>query len=295
MDIPFDSSVNAAMLQKLESDYPFAAVRCIGRSRLGKGIYSVCIGSKRTPALYAGGFHGCEWLTCMCLQKFLLRLCDSVKNDSLLCGASPKRALAERGVCIIPCVNPDGTDIAVHGADSAGRYRKQVKRLLSDSGLPWSANAAGVDINHNFDAGWKILRSMELQQGIKGPAPSRFGGEFPESEPETKAVASLSRRVSFRQAMALHSQGEEIYWRYGENTPERSRMMARILSSCSGYELVDNAGMCSHGGFKDWFIETMGRPAFTVEIGKGKNPLPVSELDSIYARIEEMLTLFMLM
>lgn len=45
-------------------------------------------------------------------------------------------------------------------------------------------------------------------------------------------------RCRFRHVVALHSQGEEIYWEYGPKTPERSRLMAEILASASGYTVA---------------------------------------------------------
>ena len=59
--------------------------------------------------------------------------------------------------------------------------------------------------------------------------------------------------------------------------------------------LEDPEGLASLGGFKDWFIGEFNRPGFTVELGKGQNPLPMSDLDDIYCRVEEMLTLVCLM
>jgi g-D-glutamyl-meso-diaminopimelate peptidase len=72
-------------------------------------------------------------------------------------------------------------------------------------------------------------------------------------------------------------------------------MMAKILTDSCSYTLVTNAGLASHGGFKDWFISELRKPGCTMEIGKGENPLPVSELYNIYTRIEEALVLFALM
>ena len=72
-------------------------------------------------------------------------------------------------------------------------------------------------------------------------------------------------------------------------------MMAKILADSCGYTLVTNDALASHGGFKDWFIEEFARPGFTLEIGKGENPLPVSDLSKIYKRIEEALLIFALM
>ena len=78
-------------------------------------------------------------------------------------------------------------------------------------------------------------------------------------------------------------------------TPKNAEMMAKILADSCGYRLVNNDGLYSHGGFKDWFIEEFASPGFTMEIGKGENPLPKEELYDIYADIEEALLLFCLM
>ena len=95
--------------------------------------------------------------------------------------------------------------------------------------------------------------------------------------------------------VALHSQGEEIYWSYGEHTPSRSRMMARVLASASGYAIAEPAEAAAHGGFKDWFIDRYHRPGFTLELGRGRNPLPLTEFEEIYEKAREMLVLSVLL
>ena len=66
------------------------------------------------------------------------------------------------------------------------------------------------------------------------------------------------------------------------------------MAASSGYRVCVPDGLASHGGFKDWFIEKFGRPGFTIEIGKGENPLPVQDLEPIYARLFEMMLLSIL-
>ena len=44
------------------------------------------------------------------------------------------------------------------------------------------------------------------------------------------------------------------------------------------------------GGFKDWFIEEYNRPGFTVEIGKGKNPLPAETAEEIRQEHRKLLS-----
>ena len=68
-----------------------------------------------------------------------------------------------------------------------------------------------------------------------------------------------------------------------------------MLAASCGYSLEEPAGLASHGGFKDWFIDTFARPGFTIEIGRGENPLPVEELEPIYARLLEMMLIAVLL
>ncbi len=291
----FDYEQSKRMIEALTKEFPFLGVDVVGRTCLGRAIFSLTVGNRRNRVLLAGGFHGSEWLTCLVLFRFAEKLCRSIETKSLLCSVDISRAFMELGAVIIPCVNPDGVEIAVHGPSGARSARNFVESLGCKDFKKWNANAMGVDINHNFNAGWETLRQMEEEQGIKGPAARRFGGFRAESESETKALTRLCRLIPFRQAMAVHSQGEELYWQYGEEMPAQAHMMAKILADSCSYRLVENAGLASHGGFKDWFISEFFRPAFTLEIGKGENPLPVSMLDEIYSRIEETLTIFTLM
>lgn len=293
--LPFDYSTSKQIIEELIKEYPFLSVNIIGRSALDRGIFSFSLGNENNSVIYAGGFHGSEWITCLALFLFIERVCYHIKSGQLLCGIDIKRALSQLGITLIPCVNPDGTEIAVHGESSAKHLKDFIVNTGCDDFSKWNANAFGVDINHNFNAGWKILRQMEIEQGITAPGSRQFGGEFPESESETRALTRLCRIKQFRQCMAVHSQGEELYWQYGENTPAQASMMAKILADSCGYTLVNSTGLASHGGFKDWFIDEFKRPGFTLEIGKGENPLPAEQLYKIYSDIEEALVLFALM
>ena len=62
------------------------------------------------------------------------------------------------------------------------------------------------------------------------------------------------------------------------------------MEKLSGYKLAEPVGTAVGGGLKDWLISELNIPAFTVEVGLGENPLPDEDLDLIYNRLEEMLT-----
>jgi len=288
---PFDYETCCSAIDGLRHKYPFLTCRVIGRSHVGRAIFALSVGQAQGPVLLAAGFHGTEWITTIVLLRFLERVCESLQSRAELCHIQIAGALEGRALLAVPCVNPDGIQIALHGAEAAGVYRAFVSRLSGDMCGNWNANARGVDINHNFGAGWQTLRQLEQEAGITGPAPGRYGGPSPESEPETKALTRLTRLRQPRHVLAIHSQGEEIFWQYGGHVPEGTEKLARIFAAASGYELVKNEGLASHGGFKDWFIEKTGRPGFTVEFGKGKNPLPLEAFPDMYSKLEYLLAL----
>ncbi len=273
------SSVVLCSLKKsITENYPFVKCETIGYSHLGREITVYSFGGGKS--LLVGGVHGSEYITSLLLMRYTLRMCSRVKR-----GDSPMPDLA-----VVICLNPDGTAISAEGAKSAGFLSDYVEHISHGDTRHWQANALGVDINHNFNAGWDDVKRRELAAGITRPCPSRYGGEHPASEPETQAIMNFCREHSeIMYAAAFHSQGEEIYYDFGENTPSRSHTIAEKLSKISGYRLAHPQGTAVGGGFKDWFIEEFHKPACTVEVGLGENPLPDSDLDDIYTGLEPML------
>lgn len=277
------------MIFSLKKAYPCLGVHLIGKTLCQREIYSLHIGKSENPLLIAAGFHGQEWMTSLLALRFAELILRAKACRSTVCGIDV--ACIGREIIVVPCVNPDGVQIAINGVDGAWKYAENVRKIAASSSEKWNANARGVDINHNFDAGWTELRNMEIEEGIVGPSPRRYGGYMPESEPETVALVNLTKARKPRSVIALHSQGEEIFWEYGEKNPPESERLARIFSAASGYTLIKNSGLASHGGYKDWFIEKFNRPGFTVEIGKGENPLPLQDFDGILKDTVPMLTL----
>ncbi len=278
-------------IRELCEKYPFIEVFYIGQSCMGREIPAIKIGKSDDICLYAGAFHGSESLTTTALLMFCEDLCESLLNETNFGGIKINKAYEKKSLIIVPRVNPDGCEISLCGATAAGAYAKEIKRISGGDTLHWNANLRGVDINHNFAAGWKELRQAEKSAGIYGPSKTRYGGIFPESEPETAAITGLCRKHRISHAVAFHSQGEVIYWRFGDKIPHRSEKMVDIMSKLSGYIPDEPTGLAVGGGFKDWFIETFERPAFTVEIGLGENPLPADTIGDIYSRLKKMMVI----
>lgn len=285
------SGVVRGLLYALRGRYRFLDAVPVGRSALGREIHGLLLGGGGERVLYAAAFHGQEWLTALAALRLCEDICAALQQDGQIDGLDMRQALAGRSLLFVPMVNPDGVDIALYGAQAAGPWEDSVRALGGDTPGLWQANARGVDINHNFNAGWPEMQELLQKKGLSGPAPRQWCGPFPESEPETAAMTGLCARCRFRHVLALHSQGEEIYWRYGSRTPPQARMMAEVMGAASGYTVADPEGLASYGGFKDWFIDVTGRPGFTIELGRGKNPLPAADFEELYAKAREMLLL----
>ena len=83
--------------------------------------------------------------------------------------------------------------------------------------------------------------------------------------------------------LAYHTQGEVIYWKYLDFEPASSRAIADTFAAVSGYSVEDTPYTSGFAGYKDWFIRDFNRPGYTIEAGRGTNPLPISQFDKIYA------------
>ena len=163
-----------------------------------------------------------------------------------------RRPTAEGG-WIIPLVNPDGAEIS------------QTRSPL------WKANARGVDVNVNFDADWGTGR---LNTRVRGP--ENCVGDCPFSECESLALARFTQKIRPYVAFAFHTKGEEIYWEFGGAGDERG---AHMLARATGYSVKTVAG--SAGGYKDWCIQKLGIPAYTLECGADSLEHPIKSLRAL--------------
>ena len=301
--LPFDvvptgiawcSALVGYCVQGLSARYPFLLSSDLGRSVLGKPLWSLRMGQGENRVLYHAEHHANEWITTPVLLRFAEELAAAYAAGGELAGFRAGEILDYATICLIPAVNPDGMDL-VTGELSAGEaYRaaramaERYPRYPFPSG--WKANIRGVDLNLQYPAGWEQARANKYALGISSPAPADFVGEAPLSAPEARAVAAFTQRFDPALTLSYHSQGEVIYWSFQDYAPENAREIGALFARLSGYALGEPPAASSFAGYKDWFLQEFGRPGYTIEVGRGVNPLPVEDLPGIYRRNRDLLT-----
>ena len=288
----FDYQVLTDKIEELKKEYNFLDVTIIGKSILGKTIPLIRLGKGKKSVIYIGGHHGMEWITSAIIMRFAKNLCEEYTNGRHIFEISAKVLLETRKIYLVPMLNPDGINYSIHGVSDNNILFNRLKQMnQSDNFTHWQANARGVDLNHNYNSGFSEYKQLEQSLNICNGAPSKYSGEYPESEPETRGLCNFVRWAKPDLALTLHTQGEEIFYTSGEETCVNSLMLAKTLSRLTGYKISLPTGTAKYGGFTDWFIAEFQKPSFTLECGLGENPLPYSDISKIYARIKKSLFL----
>jgi g-D-glutamyl-meso-diaminopimelate peptidase len=267
-------------IKRLLEVYPFMQIPVIGKTVLGKKIPEIVIGTGEKRVHYNGSFHANEWITTSIIMTFLNDYLLALTNHSLIRGLPMFPLYQQSILSIVPMVNPDGVDLVLHGPPEIENWNKRVVDFNKGSTdfTDWKANIRGVDLNDQFPARWELEKARNQTE----PGPRDFVGEKPLSEPEAIAMAKLIKKRDFVRVLAFHTQGEVIYWGFENLEPPESEDIVKEFSRVSGYEPIKTIE--SYAGCKDWFIQDWKRPGFTIELGRGINPLPLSQFDEIYQK-----------
>ena len=248
--------------------------RVIGKSVLGEGLCCYKIGRGKRGVVAVGAHHAMEHITASALYRFVDFLTEELARGRVFYGVNLTLLLQKFTFWIIPCLNPDGVDLHLASSTDNPLGERQIKMNGGEDFSRWQSNARGVDLNHNYDYGFYEYKGVEAVRGIY-PGRGLFSGEFPESEPETRAMAGFVRALAPSLVVSLHTQGEEIYFAPADKRV--GRIAARLAASLR-YSSASPSGTALYGGLCDYTGYTLGIPSFTVELGRGENPLPMSEL-----------------
>jgi len=268
-------------IEEFLKNYPFAQHSEIGVSRLNRPLYAITMGRGEKSVLINASHHANEWITTLIAMRFAEDCAKKYENW-------------EKNISlhIIPLVNPDGVDLVTGGIGKLRIAYQEAKAMVSDpSTFPdcWKANICGVDLNSNYPSNWELARRSKFSRGYTKAGARDYVGTSPLSEPETSAMAAYTIANDIDITISLHTQGEEIYWRYMDYNPPGAAELAQRFEAVSGYKLEEVPDESSHAGYRDWFISTFNRPGFTIECGLGESPLPLSQFDEIYAKVSPLL------
>lgn len=200
----------------------------IGYSVQGRAIIAYYFGSGSSTILYTGGMHGSERSGATTMQAWV----------TYLQAHAAEVIPAGKRVVVVPNTNPDG--IATNT-----RY-----------------NANNVNIDRNFEtANWKA--DIETSSGII----VNGGGTSAASEPETKALAALTRQLMPRLEVSYHASGRLV----GANKVGDSVAVGDMYAKLVGYETMfyDAEAVMGYpmtGEYEDWVGESMGIPAILIEL-----------------------------
>ncbi len=283
-------------LRELADNHPVVGLSYLGTSLLNRPIPLITLGDKSAEksVLYVATHHACESICTSVLLRYIKEYVSAYERFGQICQINMHYLNKMRKIYIVPMLNPDGVEYRLRGIEEDNPIKERVIAYNGGEDFNlWQANARGVDLNHNYNAYFDEYKHLERERCIVAGR-TKYSGEFAESEPETSALCNFIRynRDTLDAVLSLHTQGEEIYYSSRGKMPKKSFHVSKILAKMTGYELGEPSDTACYGGLTDWLINELDMPAFTIECGKGENPLPVSQIPTIYTSLRELLFTF---
>ena len=285
--VPVTASSYDQMIRQIVATYPFCRTELLAATAFARPIRTLVIGNGPRKVLFTAAHHANEWITTLILLKFAEDFAEAIQTGGKIYGVDANTIAKYTTVYMVPMVDPDGVDLVV-GAIGPDTLQFDLARRLSEDypAIPfpdgWKANLLGVDLNLQYPAGWLQAREIKFSQGFTSPAPRDYVGRSPLNQFETKALAGYTEAIDPALILAYHTQGGEIYWQFGGIEVPGARELGEEFAKASGYTLTDAPYESGFAGYKDWFIQRFRRPGYTIEAGRGENPLPLSQFDEIY-------------
>ncbi len=208
----------------------------IGLSAAGRPIEVYTFGQGERQRMIVAGIHGgYEWNT-IALADELITWLD----------AHPEKIPGDLTLYILRSLNPDG--------DARGHNREG------------RANERGVDLNRNFSANWQA----DWNRDGCWKDPPVTGGDFPASEPETRALIRFIEAHHIDALISYHSAALGIF-PGGEPWDEDSIRLAKALARVTTYPYPPIDTGCHYTGTLADYAVSMGAAAVDMELSNHRD------------------------
>ena len=151
-------------LDRLCKKYSIFSYDFIGESTLKRPIPIITLGDKNAEksVLYVSTHHATENVCTSVMISFIKEYLDAYESYRQLFSINLRFLFKMRKIYIIPMLNPDGVEYRLNGINDDNPIKKRIIAYNegSEDFSLWNANARGIDLNHNYNAGFEKYKLL---------------------------------------------------------------------------------------------------------------------------------------
>ena len=164
-------------------------------------------------------------------------------------------------------------------------HRKDVSALAieSEKGLISQYDDMFRRVGRAYDIDWLLLSAIaRTESEFYSKAVSKAGAVG-----IMQVMPSVARAMGYEPELLYDPEICEIY---AFPDSAKGQRIGQRLAALTGYELSRPASTAAYTGLCD-YTSSMGIPSFTIELGKGVNPLPESDIPEIFGRVGDAMVI----